>query len=684
MKFVFRLLIAGFGFVLFLLPVRALAFSIEVYDTIAGFETITKVTGAASQESFIIRVVFPDGSRSLFSASANASGEVRAEIPADKVRKAGLYRIELISKERNLVVGEKTFRVYPDSPNPEASGIYPDRQIASLNGKPVKIIIRLQDQYGNPVEGHEILLTSNRTADRIERINDVTNENGNVTFFVSSSAFGASALTAFDQTEKMTFAKRVMLQFQSFSSRAYGFASVISGVGGDPESETLGLSDLVAVNETNAFEVLDIKPEPTVNETVSFRVKAVDAQGGLITDYTKTIMFESTDSTAVLPEDYTFQPSDLGEHIFQLSLSFRAQGEQKLIVKEKDNEDAKGEAIVNVKPARTSAPAGGVSITKPTPGAYGNRVIDMEGNAPPNANVTIYDNGQQVGLTRASSIGLFTWTISDAVDGLHTVTVEANGILSPEVAVTVAASGAKVEEIRLTPNPAGPNAKVEVYLRSTPNLEAVSVVFSDLVVTLNPHPTDAGAYIGQITAPARSGRYPLDVQLTDRLGNEASYTEAETLIVDESLGITEPSFRVPSKVTGARAFSGPGRVTLSWEPSTDDTGIAYYKIYFGLDRNNLDQIAQTPDARTIWYIPNLEPNVEYFFQVVGVDTEGNEGHQRSAVVGSLADGGVGALPGGEYVTYPGSLPQDGPALWFAFGMSGLAGVLRNFLKRRKK
>jgi hypothetical protein len=70
-------------------------------------------------------------------------------------------------------------------------------------------------------------------------------------------------------------------------------------------------------------------------ENVSFKVRAIDAEGLTVQNYTGTIRFsaEGDNSSGVdLPENYKFLAEDLGEHQFNLGLSFTEGGTYKVLV----------------------------------------------------------------------------------------------------------------------------------------------------------------------------------------------------------------------------------------------------------------------------------------------------------------------------------------------------------------
>jgi Tol biopolymer transport system component len=70
--------------------------------------------------------------------------------------------------------------------------------------------------------------------------------------------------------------------------------------------------------------------DSTVGETYSFKVYAKGNNGSTVTNCTGTIHFTSTDSSAILPADYTFISSDHGVHSF--NATFNTTGAQSITV----------------------------------------------------------------------------------------------------------------------------------------------------------------------------------------------------------------------------------------------------------------------------------------------------------------------------------------------------------------
>jgi hypothetical protein len=85
----------------------------------------------------------------------------------------------------------------------------------------------------------------------------------------------------------------------------------------------------------------------TAGVAFSLTLKVKDAYGNVVTGYTGTIHFTSTDSTATLPANYTFTAADKGVHTFT-GLVLRKKGTHKITVTDTVNGALAGSGIVNV------------------------------------------------------------------------------------------------------------------------------------------------------------------------------------------------------------------------------------------------------------------------------------------------------------------------------------------------
>ena len=91
-------------------------------------------------------------------------------------------------------------------------------------------------------------------------------------------------------------------------------------------------SQSVTVNPAAASRlVLSAPAVVTAGARFSLSVTVVDAYGSVVTGYRGTLTFRSSDSTANLPQDYTFTASDQGVHTFT-GLVLRKKGKQTITV----------------------------------------------------------------------------------------------------------------------------------------------------------------------------------------------------------------------------------------------------------------------------------------------------------------------------------------------------------------
>lgn len=113
------------------------------------------------------------------------------------------------------------------------------------------------------------------------------------------------------------------------------------------------------------------------------------------------------------------------------------------------------------------------------------------------------------------------------------------------------------------------------------------------------------------TTTVPNGPYTIVAKATDALGNSNS----ATINVTVKNGDTQP----PTVPSGLKASAtGPKNVALSWDPSTDNVGVAGYKIV-----RNGSVITQVSASPTQYNDANVLPNTEYSYQVEAFDAAGN-------------------------------------------------------------
>ena len=98
--------------------------------------------------------------------------------------------------------------------------------------------------------------------------------------------------------------------------------------------------------------------------------------------------------------------------------------------------------------------------------------------------------------------------------------------------------------------------------------------------------------------------------------------------------VTQPSVNknlAPTAVSSLNANAGEERITLFWTPAKDDQSVVSYKVLFGEEPDKLYGVNITPDNRTQWYVDRLKPSSKYFFRVVAIDNDGNEGTASNLV-----------------------------------------------------
>jgi hypothetical protein len=287
--------------------------------------------------------------------------------------------------------------------------------------------------------------------------------------------------------------------------------------------------------------------------------------------------------------------------------------------------------------------------------------------------------------------------------------VDADGAIistSADVQFSIDTTPPKVESIKFTPSTGIKTGDViDIVVVSSPDVFQGAVVFNVDIAELEQDPTDPTHYLASIQAPAEAGKYPIDVVLVDELENEGSYTDVATVEVNSNgegaitgniptttPPTTEPTTPVdakPGDVFGVTSASSDTKVTLTWQPSTDDKGVKNYKIYYGLSAANLNMTVNTFDNKTTWYIPNLQNGSEFFFAVSAIDTNGQESTNKSSIVSGIPFSSAPILYIPPETTPPEQVRPTAPAMqatgpevvWFMLASVFFAKLYFNFRKK---
>jgi hypothetical protein len=110
----------------------------------------------------------------------------------------------------------------------------------------------------------------------------------------------------------------------------------------------IGSETGITVNPAAASQfILSAPSSVTAGASFNLTVTVQDAYGNVVTGYTGTVHFSSSDNRGTLPSNYTFTTTDKGVHTFT-GLVLRKRGNQKITITDVQNSSLFGNAIVDV------------------------------------------------------------------------------------------------------------------------------------------------------------------------------------------------------------------------------------------------------------------------------------------------------------------------------------------------
>lgn len=587
--------------------------ALKVTSTIAGFDTYYSFTG--SDKDMILGLVTPEGKKHKL-----GKAETKGKIDGRYLKDSGKYKLLAVKptassllKKKYEVYDQISFKVLADETSSNRSKI--EFLSKPSFGQEVPLVVTLRDKYGNPVSNHEVQVFAD-TGTVTSQVASSTNEEGKVIFKYKKLDQNADKVMAFDRTEKVPVSNMEISKFAAAS--VYGFGG-----------------DLVSLAPGERFDFTDVPDSVEPLEPFSFTLVALDESQEVDPGYLGEVrFFTETDDNAELPSDYTFEVADAGEHTFTNATSFSTEGEHVLQVVDVDDDSLIGELTVNVEFAGLDgddSDEGAMQVDSPVSGTSNTNIINFSGSTDPGVEVRVFDNGEILDADDADINGNFNFNSPVLPDGEHRFVLETDFATSNEIVVNIDTTGDLVSNILVDPTTVSGTGLVNVEVSLTEEAERVSVILNERRTDLTRSDSQGLSFAGQVNAPADPGAYNLSLIVDTFEGQSVTVTDIETVTVSGS-GSGGITFNVPSQVVGVQATPGDRRVTLNWQASQDNTGIDHYRINYGIDPNLLLSTVDTNTNDTSWFIPNLINGTTYYFQIYGIDTEGNLGDQASQVV----------------------------------------------------
>lgn len=622
----------------------------EVSNTIAGLSTDITVQG--DTYSYIeVLLSNPNGKELVLEAVSDGRGMADFAISDYHLQKAGDYSVQA----RHLGTNEgysasEIFEVYPGTFSTSESSAEFKKHTAQV-GETLELTAKAQDQYGNALKGHVLKASPNRNTVQVYSPEFATDENGEMNFYVLGEEAGIVELTIFDTSSNQNFAEQPKLAFLTSETNPY-----LNTGGFDDEFVSLAA-------ESGPLDSFRVTTDATqeVGENFSVTITAIDADGITVTDYTGTVRFSSTDSSATLPNDYNFLAEDLGEHSFSLAVKFVTPGEQLLSLNDIDQFNVTGEATIEITSEDLSVDLGDDFVTddfardgdfaliSPASGTYSSDTIEIQGEADYGYYAITYLNNIETERTEIDFDNTFQTTLSDVLDGSYELYVDIVELDATEevddAEILQVIEGSDMESVtidtsaptiaNISASPVGDllgGEVITVTVLTESELQEANLLFENQLTPLL-ETTTAGKYEAEILMPQEVGSFTLDVILMDQLGNEVQYRDQLIFTVGE---IVEPEPELPEllAVTGLSGTAGEESIILSWEAAEGEATVDHYRINYGPAEDALFATTDSFDASTSWTVPNLTGEQTFYFTVTPVDADGNLGPQGDAVSGT--------------------------------------------------
>lgn len=604
-------------------------------DTVAGYASALRTSLINPGQNVVFVVEKPDMSVVRIPAQADLEGVAKTDLYGHQTKTSGDYRVAVVFPGSAESSPQNTFKVYPDQVSVTQSVMTSTSQMVTADGEDKTFVtVTLYDPYRNPIPNHQVQLISSREEDTVTVINNgASDENGRANFKITSKYSGISTFTAIDATVNKVLSDREEIVFFAPIKSESGFGGNI--LTANLFQADIGQSEIDSLpGPVDHFEITGLPSTVKVNTDQTITVTAKDKNNNVAKNYTGTILFSTPDDEhAVLPNngEYTFKVNDQGKFTFNLALRFTQLGKQALQIFDKENWKISGEWEIEVVPEKaviTGPVSATLKIKSPIDGAeLGNSLVVITGQGDYNINLKVFDNDTKIGNSETDSDGFFSYQAQNLQSGAHTFYVMSDvGDVSPSISIQIDTIPPVLNYFEIYPDGVvKPGTSLTVTAQSEPDLEEVKIRLQGVTEVLLP--SDPGTYTATIAAPVTDGSFPVDVILIDKLANKAE------LLNKTVVEVLSPKAVPPPAVTSLEGEAGDTQVVLTWEEVADhETDIQNYKVYYGTDFNNLDQVTETDGAITTLTLEDLENDKQYFFFVKAVDSKGLESIESGTII----------------------------------------------------
>jgi hypothetical protein len=357
---------------------------------------------------------------------------------------------------------------------------------------------------------------------------------------------------------------------------------------------TILLAQSTYAAQVASFVVEASPSTASVNQAIDLKVKAVDANGVVVKDYTNNIYIEVPGIKDLqdinLPGDgiYTFSAQDQWEKTFSKWLTIKAAGTYVLQVSDIETDTIKWQTSITIQAWDTQQGAKSITFSSPLPGSTEtNSTVSVVWNAwVKNAKVQILLNGSQVKEEQANANGDFTSFLTALTPGEYTLQAKVQDVSDKVVAQS--------QTIPFTYQPTAVGAlqafdilpsktlkqwqKATFTVRVAAETTSVELVIHDAFGKTQKLPLDKtsdGVFEKQLLMDT-AGTFSIDVNYN--VGKDAkAEPSAATISVLEGKGIKEVTYLVdPLDKT---------KLSLAWKPIGD---VQYVLVQQGKNKDALD------------------------------------------------------------------------------------------------